>query len=185
MALSMVLSFPITIWPMREDIIEMLAHSLGSSTQLSPAAYYLLTYASLLAIYLVAVVIQSAYSVGWLLCRGWAGFCVWGRSCCAAPVHVQNGAAEWRHGRPSTSTQQPTARSTPPHPPPLLAAALLSRWWALWAPRVGPQWASSFLECWHFETQRVERHTRPLAGGCWRQAPCCLQSASPPLDTAP
>lgn len=64
MAISMVLSFPITIWPMREDIIEMLAHSLGSSTQLSPAAYYLLTYTSLLAIYLVAVVIQSAYSVG-------------------------------------------------------------------------------------------------------------------------
>lgn len=61
-----VLSFPITIWPMREDIIEMLAHSFGSSTQLSPTAYYLLTYSSLLAIYLVAVVIQSAYSVGWL-----------------------------------------------------------------------------------------------------------------------
>lgn len=60
-----VLSFPITIWPMREDIIEMLAHSFGSSTQLSPTAYYLLTYTSLLAIYLVAVVIQSAYSVGW------------------------------------------------------------------------------------------------------------------------
>jgi amino acid permease len=63
MAISMVLSFPITIWPMREDIIEMLAHSLGSSTQLSPAAYYTLTYTSLLVIYLVAVVIQSAYSV--------------------------------------------------------------------------------------------------------------------------
>ncbi|KAI7845763.1 hypothetical protein COHA_000677 [Chlorella ohadii] len=63
MAISMVLSFPITIWPMREDIIEMLAHSLGSSTQLSPTAYYLLTYTSLLAIYLVAVGIQSAYSV--------------------------------------------------------------------------------------------------------------------------
>ena len=40
----------------------MLAHSFGA-TQLSPGAYYTLTYASLAAIYLVALVIQSAYSV--------------------------------------------------------------------------------------------------------------------------
>ncbi|KAI3430398.1 hypothetical protein D9Q98_004993 [Chlorella vulgaris] len=62
MAASMVLSFPITIWPMRQDIIEMLADYFGSR-QLTQSAYYLLTYLSLLAIYVVAISIQSAYRV--------------------------------------------------------------------------------------------------------------------------
>ena len=41
---------------------EMITHSLGAHS-LSPSAYYTLTYASLLLIYLLAVCIQSAYTV--------------------------------------------------------------------------------------------------------------------------
>lgn len=103
MALSLILSFPITLWPMRQDIIgecvagraggqaafpgcprcactagsscnpqalvpwcrpaETLADTFGAR-QLSPAAYYALTYLSLLLIYLLAVSISSAYQVG-------------------------------------------------------------------------------------------------------------------------
>lgn len=52
------------------------------------------------------------------------------------------------------------------------------RSWALLAPRVGPPWVSSSQGCWRFETRRVEQHTKPSAGGCWRQAPCCLRLGS-------
>ncbi|KAL4448998.1 hypothetical protein ABPG77_007715 [Micractinium sp. CCAP 211/92] len=62
MALSLVLSFPITLWPMRQDIIETLA-DMFVARQLSPAAYYVLTYLSLLLIYLVAISISSAYQM--------------------------------------------------------------------------------------------------------------------------
>lgn len=62
MALSLILSFPITLWPMRQDIIEMLADTWGAH-QLSPTAYYTLTYASLLLIYLVSISISSAYQM--------------------------------------------------------------------------------------------------------------------------
>ncbi|PSC67140.1 putative sodium-coupled neutral amino acid transporter 6 [Micractinium conductrix] len=63
MALSLVLSFPITLWPMRQDIIETLSETLGTHQQLTPAAYYSLTYISLLLIYLLAISISSAYQM--------------------------------------------------------------------------------------------------------------------------
>lgn len=179
MAISMVLSFPITIWPMREDIIEMLAHSLGSSTQLSPTAYYLLTYTSLLAIYLVAVGIQSAYSVRWL--RGKSAVSRHGqlvstkRGC---SVRVSTAAQVQTGAHPSLDN---LSRSTALLPLP----GPCRRSWALWAPRAGPQWASFSLECWRCETRKAGRPTRLSAGGCWRQAQCCLQWGSPPPNVAP
>ncbi|KAL4422665.1 hypothetical protein ABPG75_008862 [Micractinium tetrahymenae] len=62
MALSLILSFPITLWPMRQDMIETLADTFGAH-QLSPAGYYSLTYLSLLLIYLLAISISSAYQM--------------------------------------------------------------------------------------------------------------------------
>jgi hypothetical protein len=63
MAASLLLAWPITLWPMRQDLLEMLGEYFGA-TQVSPTAYYALTYASLAAIYAAALAIQSAYRVG-------------------------------------------------------------------------------------------------------------------------
>ena len=93
MAVSMVLSFPITLWPMRQDILDVMDHlvvaaatprgaaaasSMAAAAPLIPSsitlvaaptppsalAHYTVTYLSLALIYLVALCVKSAYQVG-------------------------------------------------------------------------------------------------------------------------
>ena len=88
MAISMVLSFPITLWPMRQDILDVMEHLAAASprgaspraalplipssaavaladapTPPSALAHYTVTYLSLALIYLVALCVKSAYQV--------------------------------------------------------------------------------------------------------------------------
>lgn len=78
---------------------DSLVHSLGvPASRITPAAYYAITYASLAAIYLTAICVQSAYAVRWrmplhvllplvLLLRRWKRCCCWPLTSCCHPRH--------------------------------------------------------------------------------------------------
>lgn len=60
-AVAMLTSVPLSLWPARADILELMTKVLGG--QPSKTAFYIVTYASLAAIYVGAVAVESSYSM--------------------------------------------------------------------------------------------------------------------------
>lgn len=59
-------SFPITLWPMRGELVDLLLHSLGGN-QISRCTFYLLTYGLLAFITLLAGLFSSVYQLADLI----------------------------------------------------------------------------------------------------------------------
>lgn len=82
----MVGGFPMIMWPLRADIIEVVLHLTGGKA-VTTTAYYTITYSALLLIYATALVVQSAYEV-----RGWQNVL------CVCVVVVWVGERDFRGG---------------------------------------------------------------------------------------
>ena len=61
-ALSLLTSIPINLWPLREDVMGLLTHAMHGQ-QPSRSAFYTVTYLNLFGIWLLSVAVESAYSM--------------------------------------------------------------------------------------------------------------------------
>jgi len=117
-AVSMLTSVPINLFPVSTVILELLGEALGGQPSTRGRAFYFSTYTSLAAIYVTAVVVESAYSMVGLIgatCGIFLAFIFPGMIAMRLPLR------QWDKGLSSPSLSPslspPECDDVEPHPP--------------------------------------------------------------------